>query len=597
MSDDGPGTREVAHRVFAAEFDDASLSYSESDEERAPNYVVTPTGARVNRLFVAGVLTEVERVNDETSRGRVVDPSGAFVTYAGQYQPDEQAFLSRTEPPAFVALTGKARTFEPDDGDRVFTSVRPERLSEVDAATRDRWVVSAAEATLDRLAVVERALESALRGDDLRDALAAAGVPAALAAGIPLAFDHYGTGSAYVEAVRQLAVDALELVAGERDDVRAPSIEPDAAGAVEIGPLPETDIRIGTDAADVTMETATETAADPDIDVDEAESIGESAVGVEGAVTETEAGASVSEAGVAASETDSEPAAPETAPETEAVESEGTDVDATEGDVTDVDATEGDATDVDDATSTTDPTPASSPPTDTAEHDDGLDELDELGDFDAGLDDGSTASEEASTGASTGASDTGDDELFQLDDDEREEIEAEFGTDFTTGSEVDEPGAADIDVPGPDEFEAVETGATDTGAAVTDDAGVDAASTTDTDTGADSTATITADTDTDSTAATTADTDIDSAATASADTDADSSADDADAGAPAVDLEDAVVEAMSSLDDGDGADREAVVEQVVDEHGAEPDAVEDAVQDALMSGKCYEPGEGVLKAI
>jgi hypothetical protein len=582
MSDDGPGTREVAHRVFAAEFDDASLSYSESDEERAPNYVVTPTGARVNRLFVAGVLTEVERVNDETSRGRVVDPSGAFVTYAGQYQPDEQAFLSRTEPPAFVALTGKARTFEPDDGDRVFTSVRPERLSEVDAATRDRWVVSAAEATLDRLAVVERALESALRGDDLRDALAAAGVPAALAAGIPLAFDHYGTGSAYVEAVRQLAVDALELVAGERDDVRAPSIEPDATGTVEIGPLPETDVRIGTDAADVATETVAETAADPDVDVDEAESIGESAVSVEGAVTETEAGASASEAGVTASETDSEPAAPETAPETEAAESEAAAVDATEGDVTEVDATEADATEVDDAATPTDSTSVSSTTadtdgvdttTDTVEHDDGLDELDELGDFDAGLDDASTASEEGSTGASTGASDTGDDELFQLDDDEREEIEAEFGTDFTTGSEVDEPGAADIDVPGPDEFEDAETSATDAGAAVTDDAGIDAVSTTDTDTGADSTA------------------------TASADTDADSSADDADAGAAAVDLEDAVVEAMSSLDDGDGADREAVVEQVVDEHGAEPDAVEDAVQDALMSGKCYEPGEGVLKAI
>jgi RPA family protein len=540
MSDDGPGTREVAHRVFAAEFDDASLSYSESDEERAPNYVVTPTGARVNRLFVAGVLTEVERVNDETSRGRVVDPSGAFVTYAGQYQPDEAAFLSQTEPPAFVALTGKARTFEPDDGDRVFTSVRPERLSEVDAATRDRWVVSAAEATLDRLAVVERALESTLRGDDLRDALAAAGVPAALAAGIPLAFDHYGTGSAYVESVRQLAVDALELVAGERDDVRAPSIEPDATGTVEIGPLPETAIRIGTDATDVTTEAATETAADPDVDVDEAESIGESAVGVEGAVTETEAGA------------------PETAPETEAAESEAADLDATEGAVTDVD----------DASSATDPTPASSPTTDTAEGDDGLDELDELGDFDAGLDDGPTASEEGSTGAS----DTGDGELFQLDDDEREEIEAEFGTDFATGAEVDEPGAADIDVPGPDEVR-VETGATDAGAAVTDDAGDTAASTTDTDTGADSTA------------------------TAPANTDTDSAADNADAGAPAVDLEDAVVEAMSSLDDGDGADREAVVEQVVDEHGAEPDAVEDAIQDALMSGKCYEPGEGVLKAI
>ena len=137
MSDDGPGTREVAHRLFAAEFDDASLSYSESDEERAPNYVVTPTGARVNRLFVAGVLTEVERVNDETSRGRVVDPSAAFVTYAGQYQPDEAAFLERADPPTFVALTGKARTFEPEDSDRVFTSVRPESLNEVDADVRD----------------------------------------------------------------------------------------------------------------------------------------------------------------------------------------------------------------------------------------------------------------------------------------------------------------------------------------------------------------------------------------------------------------------------------------------------------------------------
>ncbi|MFC6752877.1 RPA family protein, partial [Halorubrum tibetense] len=164
MSDDGPGTREVAYRLFAAEFDDASLSYSESDEERAPNYVVTPTGARVNRLFVAGVLTEVERVNDETSRGRVVDPSAAFVTYAGQYQPDEAAFLERAEPPTFVALTGKARTFEPEDSDQVFTSVRPESLNEVDANVRDRWVVSAAESTLDRLAVFAAALESELRG-------------------------------------------------------------------------------------------------------------------------------------------------------------------------------------------------------------------------------------------------------------------------------------------------------------------------------------------------------------------------------------------------------------------------------------------------
>ena len=110
MSGSAPGRREVAYRVFAAEFDDATVAYSESDEERAPNYVVTPTGARANRLFAVGVLTAVEDLNPEMVRGRVVDPTGPFVTYAGQYQPDALAFLERADPPTFVALTDSGRT-------------------------------------------------------------------------------------------------------------------------------------------------------------------------------------------------------------------------------------------------------------------------------------------------------------------------------------------------------------------------------------------------------------------------------------------------------------------------------------------------------
>ena len=151
--------RETAYRVFAAEFDDTTLSYAESDEERAPNYVVTPTGARVNRLFVVGVLTEIESVNEEQLRARVVDPTGAFVVYAGQYQPEALSFLERTDPPAFVAVTGKARTFQPEDSDRVFTSIRPESLAAVDAATRDRWSVAAAERTTERTETMRDALD------------------------------------------------------------------------------------------------------------------------------------------------------------------------------------------------------------------------------------------------------------------------------------------------------------------------------------------------------------------------------------------------------------------------------------------------------
>ncbi|MGM0592817.1 MAG: RPA family protein, partial [Halobacteriota archaeon] len=239
-SDGGPGQREVAYRLFAAEYDDASLTYSESDEERAPNYVVTPTGARVNRLFVAGVLTEVESVNEDVLRGRVADPTGAFVTYAGQYQPDAVAFLDRTTPPAFVALTGKARTFEPEDGDRVFTSVRPESINTVDADIRDRWVVSAAEATLARVAVFAEALEMDERGEDLRAALLARGVHEPLAVGIPRAIDHYGTTPAYLDALRRVALDALAVVAGERDAVRPLELAPDGGGVTDVGAIPET---------------------------------------------------------------------------------------------------------------------------------------------------------------------------------------------------------------------------------------------------------------------------------------------------------------------------------------------------------------------
>jgi len=35
-SQGGAGRREVAWRLFAAEFDDLDFSYSQSDEERAP---------------------------------------------------------------------------------------------------------------------------------------------------------------------------------------------------------------------------------------------------------------------------------------------------------------------------------------------------------------------------------------------------------------------------------------------------------------------------------------------------------------------------------------------------------------------------------
>ncbi|SFR85605.1 hypothetical protein SAMN05216559_0113 [Halomicrobium zhouii] len=149
----GAPTREVARRVFADEFNDASYTFKESDDERAPVYVLLPTGERANRIFVVGTLTETEDVGEDSEywQGRVVDPNGdTFFMYAGQYQPDAASMLRELEPPAYVSVVGKPRTYETDDGE-VNVSLRPESISQVDEATRDRWVVETAERTTERI--------------------------------------------------------------------------------------------------------------------------------------------------------------------------------------------------------------------------------------------------------------------------------------------------------------------------------------------------------------------------------------------------------------------------------------------------------------
>ncbi|UCF08828.1 MAG: DNA-binding protein, partial [Thermoplasmata archaeon] len=119
--------REVAWRVFAGEYNYTTYVETGSDE-RAPSYVVTPLGARINRLFIVGVLTDVENIGTDTEpmwRARVSDPTGVFYISAGQYQPEAAQILSTIKPPKFVAVVGKSRTYSPEEG-VIYVSVRPE---------------------------------------------------------------------------------------------------------------------------------------------------------------------------------------------------------------------------------------------------------------------------------------------------------------------------------------------------------------------------------------------------------------------------------------------------------------------------------------
>ncbi|CAJ35247.1 RPA family protein [Methanocella arvoryzae] len=199
--------RETARRVFAREFNDASLQYGEHTD-RAPNFVITPTGAMCNRVFAVGVLTEVENIGSAGQvlyRARLADPTGAFTIYAGQYQQEIATFLSEIETPAYVAVAGKARVFSPEPGAH-YTSIRPEDVNLVDSSVRDRWTYHTAKLTLDRIAVMEKALASGLRGEELAWHLIR---QTEEGSGVSKAIDHYGMTKNSLEAYKQMVTDAL----------------------------------------------------------------------------------------------------------------------------------------------------------------------------------------------------------------------------------------------------------------------------------------------------------------------------------------------------------------------------------------------------
>jgi uncharacterized protein len=181
--------RETAHRAFAQEFN-ASKHEIKRQGEKDPSFVVTPLGAKVNRLHVVGVCTDIEPVGEsgEVWRARISDPTGVFTVYAGQYQPEAAQALSQIQPPQYVAITGKARTYEPEPGS-VFVSIRPESITVVDEATRDQWILDTARRTRDRLKAVH-----AVREDPKATAedLAAKGHSKAAAEGALLAQQSYG---------------------------------------------------------------------------------------------------------------------------------------------------------------------------------------------------------------------------------------------------------------------------------------------------------------------------------------------------------------------------------------------------------------------
>ncbi|MFZ3167672.1 MAG: hypothetical protein WA130_08655 [Candidatus Methanoperedens sp.] len=172
--------REPAVRLFAQELSQTTVAVSKDQGEKAdrfaPSYSYSPTGARINRVFIVGTLTEIDEVGGDSNfiKGRLVDATGAINIMAGQYQPEVSGVLRRLSDklPAFVAIVGKPNIYKPKDGGS-YTSIRPESVQIVDQKAVEMFTAETAKRTVERISLLKKAISDGNGSDDLKMVIAA----------------------------------------------------------------------------------------------------------------------------------------------------------------------------------------------------------------------------------------------------------------------------------------------------------------------------------------------------------------------------------------------------------------------------------------
>ncbi len=211
-------SREVAKRIFAEELKNSNYSFRDGEDQHqyAPSYLLTPTGAKCNRVFVVGTITEKDDIGSDTEywRGRVVDPTGSILIYAGQYQPEAAQILACMETPAYVAVVGKPNLYQTDDGN-IIISLRAESIQRVDENTRNQWIIDTARRTLERLEALKNASPTPVSSDFAT----ADNVPASASSSTPAqdvdrALQHYHTD---IEHFRLMVLRALSSLRADLD--------------------------------------------------------------------------------------------------------------------------------------------------------------------------------------------------------------------------------------------------------------------------------------------------------------------------------------------------------------------------------------------
>jgi len=208
--------RQTATRLFAREFYESSLPDG-GQGEYDPRYIVTKLGARVNRMFVAGVIERLERRDTERGpmfSGAVRDPTGLHLWSVGSFRPElhieMEELVARFEggDRFLMACIGKSNHYTTEDGG-FRCRMQMEDYAIIDREVYATWLVDTANHTMRRIDALGKA-QSAETSDS--NALRDAGVPADLVDGLGLAMNHYGDWDA--EGYKVGVLQALSAAEG-----------------------------------------------------------------------------------------------------------------------------------------------------------------------------------------------------------------------------------------------------------------------------------------------------------------------------------------------------------------------------------------------
>jgi hypothetical protein len=182
--------REPAWRIFAGELA-AALEEERGEGERATGFVISPYGARMNRVLLAGTVGPAESVGADPGqafwRARLVDRTGSVTVTAGSFQPRALAALRALSGPTPSLVVGKAHLFRARDG-TVLPSIRLEDLRPAGEAEMRELESEIAAQSLERVSLLERLRAAPAVADS---ALAGEGVPRGWVLGARAALQRY----------------------------------------------------------------------------------------------------------------------------------------------------------------------------------------------------------------------------------------------------------------------------------------------------------------------------------------------------------------------------------------------------------------------